>query len=112
MSNNSNCNPMDMHTHEFQGSFMLAEECDDRHNHRFAGVTGKAIMLPGGNHTHEFFTNSDFFDEHYHQLEGETGPGIPVGEGKHVHFARRRSTVDDEHFHIAQFATLIEDPLR
>ena len=37
-------NTLDDHVHEFEGSTMFAEECDDRHNHRFAGVTGEAIF--------------------------------------------------------------------
>lgn len=31
------------HNHEFLGSTRFAEEGDDRHNHRFAGVTSEAI---------------------------------------------------------------------
>lgn len=100
-----------MHVHEYLGSTMLAEEGDDRHNHRFAGVTGEAIFISGGSHRHELFTNTDFFDNHHHELESLTGPAIPVGHGKHVHFVRTRTTVNDGHFHQAQFATLIENPL-
>jgi hypothetical protein len=33
------------HVHEFEGSTKLAEEGADRHNHRFAGVTGQAIRV-------------------------------------------------------------------
>lgn len=99
------------HVHEFEGSTMLAEECDDRHNHRFAGVTGEPIFSSDGSHRHELFTNTDFFDNHHHQLERLTGPAIDVGDGKHVHFVRARTTVNDGHFHLAQFATLIENPL-
>jgi hypothetical protein len=36
------------HTHEFEASTMLAEQDDERHNHRFAGVTSQAIRVPGG----------------------------------------------------------------
>ncbi|MGF7050283.1 hypothetical protein J2T13_004808 [Paenibacillus sp. DS2015] len=31
------------HVHEFEGSTKLAEEGADRHNHRFAGVTGESV---------------------------------------------------------------------
>ncbi len=36
------------HVHEFEGSTHLAEAGQDRHNHRFAGVTGLdfAILEP------------------------------------------------------------------
>ena len=97
--------------HEFLGSTRLAEECDDRHNHRFAGVTGEPIFTSNGNHRHELFTNTDFFDNHHHEIESLTGPAINVGGEKHVHFVRTRTTVNDDHFHQAQFATLIENPL-
>lgn len=99
------------HVHEFLGSTRLAEECDDRHNHRFAGVTGEPIFTSNGNHRHELFTNTDFFDNHHHEIESLTGPAINVGGEKHVHFVRTRTTVNDDHFHQAQFATLIENPL-
>ncbi len=99
------------HVHEFLGSTKLAEEGEDRHNHRFAGVTGEAIPIRGGSHRHRLFTNTDFFENHHHELPAQTGPAIPVGEGRHVHFVRARTTVDDGHFHLAIFATLIEDPI-
>lgn len=106
--NYNNCRQT--HTHEIIGSTKMAEECEDRHNHRFAAVSGMAIPLPGGNHVHELFTNTDFFSEHYHRIEGISGPGIPVGEGKHIHFVSARTSVDDGHSHMFVFSSLIEDP--
>ncbi|WP_428993735.1 YmaF family protein [Brevibacillus choshinensis] len=50
--------------HEFTGSTKFAEEGDERHNHRFAGVTGKAIRR-GNSHIHIIRTKADFFD-HFH----------------------------------------------
>ncbi|WMM26348.1 YmaF family protein [Tissierella sp. MB52-C2] len=99
------------HIHEIIGNTKMTEECEDRHNHRFAAVSGMAISLPGGNHLHELFTNTDFFSKHYHHIEGISGPGIPVGEGKHIHFVSVRASVDDEHSHMFVFSSLIEDPL-
>jgi len=98
------------HTHEFLGSTKLAEENDERHNHRFAGVTSEVIPLKGGGHKHAILTNTDFFD-HLHEIGVETGPAVNVGDGKHVHFVEGRTTINDEHFHNFQFATLIEAPL-
>lgn len=98
------------HDHEFLDSVKLAEECEERHNHRFAGVTTEVIPLSDGCHKHAFMVNTDFFD-HRHEVAGETGPAICVGNGKHVHFASGKTTVDDCHFHQYQFATLIESPL-
>lgn len=99
------------HTHEFLGSTQLAEQNDDRHNHRFAGVTSEAIPLQGGNHKHGLFTNTDFFEDHLHEIAAETGPAIPVGNNKHVHFVEGNTTLDDGHVHNFVFATLIESPL-
>ena len=91
--------------HEFLGSTKLAEEEDERHNHRFAGVTGEAI-LKGSSHFHEIVTNTDFFD-HHHEVVIRTGPPIPVGNGKHIHFVKGMTTVEDDHDHDFEFATLI-----
>lgn len=102
--------PLQTETHEFLGSTRLAEECDERHNHRFAGVTSQEIPIEGGNHVHGFSTNTDFFD-HFHEIRGHTGPIIPVGKGKHIHFAEATTTMVDGHVHDLLFATLIASPL-
>lgn len=111
--NNNPCYPIgtQTHVHEVQGSVKLAEEGDDRHNHRFATVSSEVIPIPGTNtHKHAIFVNTDFLD-HHHEIAGETGPNIPVGNGKHVHFASGQTTIDDGHFHDFQFASLIDSPL-
>lgn len=98
------------HTHEFTSSTKLAEEGDDRHNHRFAGVTSEVIPIPGGTHKHTIFTLTDFFG-HLHEVAVETGPAISVGNGKHVHFVKGTTTLNDGHFHEFAFSTLIDAPL-
>jgi deoxyhypusine synthase len=102
-------NPTQSHVHEFTGSTKLAEECEDRHNHRFAGVTSQ-IIPSGDSHVHALFVNSDFLD-HHHEIAAITGLPIDVGGGKHVHFVQSVTTFDDGHFHEFQFATLILSPL-
>lgn len=102
--------PCQTHTHEFQGSTKLAETGEDRHNHRFAGVSSSVIPF-GNSHVHGIFVNTDFFEEHLHEIAAVSGPAIPVGGGKHIHFAKYITTVDDGHFHEFQFASLIDDPL-
>lgn len=97
------------HVHEFTGSTKLAELGRDRHNHRFAGVTGEVIPR-GNSHVHAILTNTDFLD-HHHEVGITTGPAINVGNGKHIHFVRGRTTLDDGHVHQFQFATLIQSPL-
>lgn len=104
------CPETQTHDHEFLGSVKFAEEGDDRHNHRFSGVTTEVIPLHGCGHKHAFLVNTDFLD-HHHEIGGETGPDICVGDGKHVHFVENITTIDDGHFHYYQFATLIESPL-
>ncbi|MCK9861055.1 YmaF family protein [Paenibacillus sp. ATY16] len=105
------CYKVQRHVHEFQGSTQLAEEGNDRHNHRFAGVTGQAIPR-GNSHVHEIdLTNTDFFN-HFHKLKKiTTGPAIPVGRGKHVHFVKGQTTFNDGHVHPFKFSTLIQAPL-
>ena len=102
------------HVHEIQGSVMMAEEGDERHNHRFATVTTEVIPFHHDkhrhNHKHAFMVNTDFFD-HHHEVAGESGPAIDVGHGKHVHFGMGKSTCNDGHFHDFQSASLIESPL-
>lgn len=68
------------HVHEFQGSTKLAEMKKERHNHRFAGVSGQVIPF-GNSHVHAIFTNTDFFDDHLHEIGGISGPAIPVEGG-------------------------------
>jgi len=98
------------HVHEFEGSTFIAEEEEEPHNHRFAGVTSEVIPC-GESHVHELLTNTDFFEDHHHEVGIRTGLAIQVGPGKHVHFVRGKTTVNDEHVHKFIFATLIEDPL-
>jgi hypothetical protein len=97
------------HVHEFLGSTKLAEECDERHNHRFAGVTSEVIGK-GKSHVHRITVNTDFFD-HHHKLIITTGPAIRVGKGKHVHFVKGSTTFNDGHVHQFVFSTLIQKPL-
>lgn len=102
--------PCQTHVHEFQGSTKLAEAGEDRHNHRFAGVSSSVIPF-GNSHVHGILTNTDFFEDHLHEIAAVSGPAIDVGGGKHIHFAKFITTVDDGHFHEFQFASLIQDPL-
>ena len=104
------CPKLQSHDHEIEASVMLAEEGNERHNHRFATVTSQVIPLPHDNHKHAFMVSTDFFD-HLHEVAGETGPAIDVGNGKHVHYAKGMSTCNDNHSHDFQFATLIDSPL-
>lgn len=67
---------------------MLAGEGDDRHNHRFAGVTSQVIFDPR-DHRHAILINTVFFENHHHEIGVITGIQIPVGNGKHVHFVER-----------------------
>ncbi|MFC0211392.1 YmaF family protein [Paenibacillus chartarius] len=99
------------HVHEFTGSTKLAEEGEDRHNHRFAGVTGEAIPF-GKSHIHEIDLSRTDFVDHFHKLKKiRTGPAIPVGNGKHVHFVTGKTTLNEGHRHPFNFATLIQKPL-
>lgn len=99
------------HVHEFEGSTKLAEQGEDRHNHRFAGVTNQVIPV-GNSHVHEIdLTHTDFLD-HFHNLKKiRTGRAINVGNGKHVHFVKGMTTLNDGHVHQFNFATLIQAPL-
>lgn len=108
------CNPKPIetcqtHVHEFLGSTKLAEEGDDRHNHRFAGVSSQVIPQ-GNSHVHVILTNTDFFG-HLHEIGGTSGPAQAVGNGKHIHFVTGTTTLVDGHVHEFQFASLIESPL-
>lgn len=97
------------HVHEFLGSTLLPLQQVLPHNHRFAGVTGEIILVPGG-HIHAFFTSADFFG-HLHDVAGITDLQIPVDGGKHVHYALATTSFNAGHDHDFQFATLIDEPL-
>ncbi|MBL4931962.1 YmaF family protein [Clostridium paridis] len=99
------------HVHEFEESTKLAEQGNERHNHRVAGVTGEVIPIGGGRHVHPYSTNTDFFD-HHHEIGGTTGPDIPIpNTNKHIHVIYGRTTCNDGHTHDYLFTTQINSPL-
>lgn len=105
------CPGTQTHVHEFEQSTKLAEEGDDRHNHRVAGVTSEVIPIGGGRHVHAILSNTDFLD-HHHEIGVTTGPDIPIpGTNKHVHVVSGTTTLDDNHNHDFLFTTQIESPL-
>ncbi|MFT8352806.1 YmaF family protein [Clostridium saccharoperbutylacetonicum] len=106
------CTGTQTHVHEFEESTKLAEEGDDRHNHRVAGVTSEVILIGNGRHVHAFgVTNTDFLD-HHHEIGGTTGPNIPIPNStKHVHLISGTTTTDDGHEHDFLFTTQINSPL-
>ena len=112
MSKHDDCKKekVQFHDHEFEGSTRLAEVgTEDAHNHRFAGVSSEAILVPGG-HVYEVKSRTDFFD-HFHEFKATSSLQIPVGDGRHVHFVEAETNVVDGHFHELIFATLIEAPI-
>ena len=100
------------HVHEYSESVKLAEQGNDRHNHRAAGVTGEAIPIDGGrNHVHRINDNVDFLD-HFHQIRVVTGPAIRIpGTNKHVHAVCGQTTCNDGHRHEFVSTTQIDAPL-
>lgn len=99
--------------HEVLGSVRLAELQDDPHNHRFDGITGEEIVVPGG-HIHKFETRTDFYENHYHRICVKTGPPILVGKGanaRHVHFLDDMTEMADNHNHEFIASTLIFNPI-
>lgn len=107
------CPPKQTHVHEVQGSTRLAELNEDPHNHRFAGMTGEVIEIPGS-HIHKFETTTDFYENHFHKICVKTGPAVWIGEGenrRHVHFIDSQTEVADGHCHKFIVATLIENPI-
>ena len=63
---------VDNHVHFFEGVTTF----DDGHVHRYRGVTGGPIPIPGGEHYHIFSGVTSFDDGHSHSYYGKTGPGI------------------------------------
>jgi len=107
------CREEQTHVHELIGSVRLAELGEDPHNHRFAGITGEVIRVPGG-HIHEFRSNTDFYENHFHPICVRTELNIQVGEGddeRHIHFIDANTEVEDGHHHEFIAATLIENPI-
>ncbi|EKQ55808.1 MULTISPECIES: YmaF family protein [unclassified Clostridium] len=106
------CTGTQTHVHEFEESVKLAEEGEDRHNHRVAGVTSEVIQVGGGRHVHAFgIINTDFLD-HHHEIGGTTGLDVPIpNTNKHVHLISGITTTDDNHNHEFLFTTQINSPL-
>lgn len=109
---NNNSQRITQHVHEYSQSVKLAESGDDRHNHRVAGMTGKAIPINNGrNHVHQINDRTDSLD-HIHNIRVTTGPAVRIpGTDKHVHLVRGNTTVNDCHCHEFLFTTQIESPL-
>lgn len=103
-ANNKACKQK--HTHEFLGSTKIDKKKHSSHNHRFAGITGEAIIR-GNSHIHNICTNTDYFD-HYHGIKITSGPAIFVGSGRHIHFVIGNTTLEDGHQHKFILATLID----
>ncbi len=105
----SRCEPQ-RHVHEVLGSVRVAELREDPHNHRFAGVSGEAILMPGG-HVHEVCIRTDFYEDHYHIITAKSGPAIPVSGNRHVHFLEGVTSAEDGHCHMLLAASLIDNPI-
>lgn len=106
-----NLNNFDMqHVHEIVGSTLIAERCEDPHNHRFATVSGEARPFMGS-HVHRITFRTDSYDGHIHEFSGVSSPAIPVGDGRHVHFANAFTTMADGHVHEFRVASLINNPI-
>lgn len=99
----------EQHVHEFLGSTVVAERCEECHNHRFATVSDEAIWT-GDNHVHRIKFRTDSIDGHFHEFCGTSSPAIFVGNGRHVHFVKARTESSDGHTHQFRAASLIEDP--
>ena len=98
------------HVHEYLGSVKLEEDGEDRHTHRFAGISGEMIPIRGS-HIHKIKTHTDYYNDHFHDVEILMGPAVDVGGGKHIHFVGGWTAYEDQHRHNFAFATLIESPL-
>jgi len=100
------------HVHEVLGSVMIAEPEEDPHNHRFATVTGQAILTNNGrDHYHEVDFRTDFYEEHFHRFHGRTSGAVGVGD-RHVHFIDDAvTTFNDGHRHEFRLATMLDDPI-
>lgn len=100
------------HVHEVLGSVRIFNENGEAHNHRFAGMTGEAILTSDScSHYHKLNTTTDFYEDHFHDISVRLGRAIPVGEGRHVHFVYACTELADGHKHEFIVATLIEDPI-
>lgn len=100
------------HVHEVLGSVRVFDENGECHNHRFAGMTGEAILTSDSkSHYHMLKTTTDFYEDHYHDIKVRLGRAIPVGEGRHVHFVYACTEVQDGHRHEFIVATLIDNPI-
>lgn len=103
---------MQRHVHEVLGSVKIVEECGECHNHRFAGMTGEAILVDKGkNHVHKLITTTDFYEDHFHKIKVWVGRAIPVSKDRHIHFVYAQTEESDGHVHKFRVATLIEDPI-
>ena len=103
---------MQRHVHEVLGSVKIVEEDGECHNHRFAGMTGEAILVCNGKtHVHKLITTTDFYEDHFHKIRVWVGRAIRVSRDRHIHFVYAQTEESDGHVHKFRVATLIEDPI-
>lgn len=100
----------EQHVHEIVGSTIIAERCEDPHNHRFATVSGEAIPFRGS-HVHNVKFRTDSYEGHFHEFCGRSSIAFPLKDGRHVHYAKARTTAADGHTHEFRVASLINDPI-
>ena len=109
--NNCRGDEIQRHVHEILGSVLIAGPTEELlHSHRFATVSGEAILIAGGDHIHNVWFRTDFFLQHFHEFIGTTSGAIQVGD-RHVHFLESVTSVNVGHRHPFRVATLIQDPI-
>lgn len=112
------CDVIQTHVHEFQGSVMLASPPDAEeliHNHRFAGISGPVIPIKGS-HVHIISTDTDFFTNHIHRIDIVTGPAMLIRDDEgdiigHIHAIEGETSCNFFHEHDLKGTTLIENPI-
>lgn len=105
----SGCNRIEQHVHEFLGSTVNVERCEECHNHRFATVSD--VVIPTReSHVHRVQFRTDSTEGHFHEFCGTSSPAIWVGDGRHVHFLSACTRSANGHVHQFRAASLIDDP--
>ena len=97
------------HVHELLGSTIPSENYLHPHNHRFAVVSGEAV-LADGSHYHNVSFRTDSHGSHSHTFSGPSSLALPTGDGRHVHYIDGGTSMEDGHAHRFRVVTMINNP--
>lgn len=90
------------HSHIFYGT----TTCNDRHIHRYAGVT--SLEPTGIPHIHILEGKTSFSSGHCHEIRIRSSQSMQLPDGSHTHYYEDETVFEDGHIHFVFTYTSID----